>query len=153
MNASCDKLKLRSLQSFWYVSQKNPPTHSRDRRGWKYPPPSKTAVWKTRENGPKFLKIKNGFLFVKITISDHHIDSTIVFFILCAKNLKKQHITTNYNLIIFHVFCNHLEIQQFSTKKNIIMISTFIFYSFWPPESNATIHFTLKCFLDPLRSP
>ena len=80
-------------------------TNPRSRqKGVKIPPPLKTALWKTRENGPRFLKIKNEFLFVRITISDHHMNSTIVFFILCAKNLKKQHITTNYNLIIFPCF-------------------------------------------------
>ena len=88
------------------------------------------ALLKTRENGPVFFKIKNGFLFVRITISDHHINSTIVFFTLCTKDLKKRIITINYNLFTFRVFCDHLEIQQFSTQKKIaiIMIYTFIFY-------------------------
>ena len=60
------------------------------------PRPYKTALLKTRENGPGFLIIKNGFLGVRITISYHHINSTINFFILCAKNLKKM--AYNYKL-------------------------------------------------------
>ena len=53
-------------------------------------PPQKTALLKTMQNGPVFLKIKNKwFLIARITISGRHINSTIVFFILCAKILKK----------------------------------------------------------------
>ena len=82
------KLKFGVLRSFWCVYRKNPSTPSRDIKFWKYPP-LKTALLKTGKR-PSFFKIKkNGFLVVRITISDHHINSTIVFFILCAKYLKK----------------------------------------------------------------
>ena len=113
----------------------------------------KTRLLKTRENGPWFKK--NGILVVGITISEHHMNSTIVFFILCAKNLKKRHITTNYNLITILCFLWPSWNSVIFNKENIaiIMIYTFIFYSFWAPEANTTIHFTLKCSLDLLRSP
>ena len=54
------------------------------------PPALKTALLKTRVKRPRVFKnYKKGFLVVRITISNHHINSTIDFFILCAKNLKK----------------------------------------------------------------
>ena len=53
-------------------------------------PPLKSALSKTRQNGPGVLKIKNkGFLVARIAIPGHHINSTIVFFTLCEKNLEK----------------------------------------------------------------
>ena len=59
--------------------------------GFENTPPLKSALSKTRQNGPGVLKMKNkGFLVARIAITGHHINSTIVFFTLCEKKSGKN---------------------------------------------------------------
>ena len=82
-------LKFMLLRSFWYVYQKNPSTPSWDMSFLKYPP-LKTALLKRRVKRPSvFINCLIGFLAVRITITNQHINYTIDFFLLWAKNQKK----------------------------------------------------------------
>ena len=77
-------------------------------------PPLKTALLKRRVKRPSvFINCLNGFLVVRITITNHHINSTIDFFILCAKNQKKRRQTPKYNLITFRRFCYFVYLHSY----------------------------------------